>query len=109
LNFLTHTIGPWLRRVEIALSKVLPPGTDVAFDTSTLLRTDALTRARVNQIDIQSGTMSPNEARQLQGREPYDGGDVFNQALAGSVTAGGETPALGSDSDKSQPIMGVVE
>ena len=109
LNFLTHTIGPWLRRVEIALSKVLPDGSDVAFDTSSLLRTDALTRAKVTATDIQSGTLSPNEARQLQGREPYEGGDVFNQALAGSVTAGGEAPALGSDSDKAQPIMGVIE
>lgn len=109
LNFLTHTISPWLRRIEIALSKVLPPGNDVAFDTSSLLRTDALTRSRVYAMDIQSGTMSPNEARQLQGREPYQGGDVFNQALAGSVTAGGEVPPLGVDSDKSMPIMGVVE
>jgi hypothetical protein len=60
-------------------------------------------------MDIQAGTMSPNEARQLQGREPYVGGDVFNQALAGSVTAGGEVAPLGVDSDKSLPIMGVVE
>jgi HK97 family phage portal protein len=109
LNFLTHTIAPWLRRIEIALSQILPPGQDVAFDTSSLLRTDALTRSRVYAMDIQAGTMSPNEARQLQGREPYVGGDVFNQALAGSVTAGGEVAPLGVDSDKSLPIMGVVE
>jgi HK97 family phage portal protein len=109
LNFLTHTIAPWLRRIEIALSQILPPGQDVVFDTSSLLRTDALTRSRVYAMDIQAGTMSPNEARQLQGREPYVGGDVFNQALAGSVTAGGEAPSLGVDSDKSMPIMGVVE
>lgn len=109
LNYLTHTIAPWLRRIEIALSQILPPGTDLAFDTSVLLRTDALTRSRVYQMDIQSGIMSPNEARQLQGREPYDGGDVFHQALPGSVTAGGQEPALGVDNDSSLPIMGVVD
>jgi HK97 family phage portal protein len=109
LNFLTHTIQPWLRRIELALSRVLPPGTDIAFDTSALLRTDALTRARVQQLEISSATLSPNEARQLVGREPYTGGDKFNQALMGSVTAGGLNEPLGVDSDKSAPVMGVLE
>lgn len=109
LNFLTHTIQPWLRRVEIGLSQVLPEGVDVAFDTSALLRTDALTRARVNQMEITSGTLSPNEARQLQGREPYEGGDAFNQALAGSLTTTADNAPLGTDADTSIPMMGVVE
>ena len=109
LNFLTYTVAPWLRRIEVALSKVLPNGVDLAFDTSALLRTDALTRARVQQMDISSGILSPNEARQIQGREPYDGGDKFNQALMGSVTAGGQTPELGTDNDTSTPVMGVLE
>lgn len=109
LNFLTHTIQPWLRRVEIGLSQVLPDGVDVAFDTSALLRTDALTRARVNQMEITSGTLSPNEARQLQGREPYEGGDAFNQALAGSLTTTADNAPLGTDADTSIPMMGVIE
>lgn len=109
LNFLTHTIQPWLRRVEIGLSQILPEGTDIAFDTSALLRTDALTRARVNQMEITSGTLTPNEARQIQGREPYEGGDVFNQALAGALTTGPDNQPLGIDADTSLPMMGVVE
>lgn len=109
LNFLTHTIQPWLRRVEIGLSQVLPEGTDIAFDTSALLRTDALTRARVNLMEISSGTLSPNEARQVQGREPYEGGDVFNQALAGSLTTSPDNEPLGVDADTSVPMMGVIE
>ncbi len=109
LNFLTHTITPWLRRVEIGLSRVLPIGTDIAFDTSSLLRTDALTRARVNTLNVQMGARTPNEVRQIEGLEPYEGGDKFNQALAGTVTAGGDTEALGTDSDTSIPLMGVIE
>ncbi len=109
LNFLTHTITPWLRRVEIGLSRVLPVGTDIAFDTSSLLRTDALTRARVNTLNVQMGARTPNEVRQIEGLEPYEGGDKFNQALAGTVTAGGDTEALGTDSDTSIPLMGVIE
>jgi len=109
LNFLTHTITPWLRRVEIGLSRVLPVGTDIAFDTSSLLRTDALTRARVNMFNVQMGARTPNEVRQIEGLEPYEGGDQFNQALNGTVTAGGDTEALGTDSDTSIPLMGVIE
>lgn len=109
LNFLTHTITPWMRRVEIALSKLLPPGTDIAFDTSSLLRVDALTRAKVHQLYVAMAAESPNEVRQLEGKEPYEGGDVFNQALAGNVTAGADTPALGTDNDTSVPVMGVAD
>ena len=109
LNYLTHTIHPYLRRIEIALSKVLPVGTDVAFDTSTLLRVDALTRAEVNEKNVRMGSRSPNEVRQIEGFEPYEGGDVFNQAMQGAALAGGDLPSLGTDADPSAPVMGVLE
>ena len=109
LNYLTHTIAPWIRRLEIAISKILPQGTDVAFDTSTLLRVDALTRAQVNKINVQMGARSPNEVRQIEGMEPYDGGDAFHQAFQGTALAGGDLPALGEDADPSAPTMGVLE
>lgn len=109
LNFLTHTIAPWIRRIEIAISRILDDGTDVAFDTSSILRTDALTRARVNSINISMGARTPNEVRQIEGMEPYEGGDSFTQSLVGNVTAGGQLPALGTDSDPSAPVMGVLE
>ena len=109
LNFLTHTIAPWIRRIEIAISRILDDGTDVAFDTSSILRTDALTRARVNSINISMGARTPNEVRQIEGMEPYEGGDSFTQSLVGNVTAGGQLPVLGTDSDPSAPVMGVLE
>jgi HK97 family phage portal protein len=109
LNFLTHTIAPWIRRLETAISTILDPNDDVAFDTSTLLRTDALTRARVNELNIKMGARTPNEVRQIEGMEPYDGGDIFNQAIQGTVTAGGALPSLGTDADPSAPTMGVLE
>lgn len=107
LNFLTHTVTPWMRRLEIAFSKVLPRGTDVAFDTSGLLRTDALTRARVGQIQIMNGTRTPNELRQLDGLEPYEGGDRFTQVLPGAPVA--PEGGLGTDDDTSVPVMGVID
>lgn len=108
LNFLTHTVTPWLRRIEIGLSRVLPPGTDLVFDTAPLLRADSLTRARVDYLKIQAGTLNPNESRITDGREPYDGGDVFNQALPGTVTGGGDLEPLG-EAPASNSVMGVLE
>lgn len=109
VNFLMHTITPWLRRLEIGLSKILPDGTDIVFDVGSLLRSDSLTRARVNTMNITTGQMTPNEARMTWGLEPYEGGDAFHQSLNGTVTAGGELPALGVDSDPSAPVMGVLD
>jgi len=109
INFLTHTITPWLRRLEVAFSRLLPTGTDLVFDTTGLLRTDALTRARVHEIQINAGIESPNEARQLEGKEPYEGGDVFNQALKGAITGGADQQPLGVDNDTTVPVMGVLE
>ena len=110
LDFLTHTIQPWLRRIEVLLSRLLPPGEHFAFDTSTLLRVDAKTRAHVDQAYVTMGAKTPNEVRLGLGLEPYDGGDVFNQALAGAVTAGGAlVKPLGSDADPSAPVLGIVD
>jgi HK97 family phage portal protein len=109
INFLTHTVTPWLRRLEIGFSRVLDPGTDVLFDVSSILRTDSMTRAKVNAVGIAHGVLTPNEARQSVGLEPYVGGDSFNQALPGAVTAGGALPALGEDADNAAPVMGVLE
>ena len=109
LNFLIHTIAPWIRRIEISLSKLLPEGEDLTFDTSSLLRVDALTRAKVNELNIRMGARTPNEVRQIEGMEPYQGGDQFVQAMNGSVTAGGDLPNLGKDQDPSAPVMGVLD
>ena len=109
INFLTHTIMPWLRRLEVGLSQLFPEGTDVVFDTSHLLRSDALSRAKVNAMHIAMGARTPNEVRVMEGYETYEGGDVFNQGLAGNITAGGDMPNLGTDGDIQAPIMGVIE
>lgn len=107
LNFLIFTITPWIRRLEIAFSKILGPNMDVVFDFTSLLRSDAMTRARVNSVNIMYGVMSPNEARQTVGLEPYDGGDTFRQALPGALVSDGQP--LGEDTDPSAPVMGVLD
>jgi HK97 family phage portal protein len=50
LDYLKFSLRPWLVRIEMALSKLFPRGTFVKFDTTDLLRTDAKTRAEIDQI-----------------------------------------------------------
>jgi HK97 family phage portal protein len=109
LNFLTHTIMPWLVRLEKAFSKLIPTGLDVVFDTSTLLRSDAISRAKVNYMHVQMGARNPNEVRILEGDQPYDGGNVFHQVMQGNPLAGGAFPALGEEPTSTTPVLGILD
>lgn len=70
IDFLVYGVQPLLRRIEVALSALLPDGEIVRFDVSTLLRTDAETRAKVQAIQIASKTRTPDEQRIEDGLLP---------------------------------------
>lgn len=94
INFVRYTLLPWMRRIEVALSDLLPMPQQVKFNADEFQRADLLTRVRAEQIQISSGTLTANEAREQEDREPYEGGDKFHFALPGLT----EPPAdLGSD------------
>ena len=109
LNFWVHTLSPLARRIEVALSRVAPADVNVNFDTSVLLRVDAMQRYRIHQLAIGSGIKSPNEVRLEEGLNPYDGGDSFVLALPGAPMAGGMTPVLGENPEPDMPIAGVQD
>jgi HK97 family phage portal protein len=106
MNFVRHTLLPWMRRLEDALSDLMPPGQFIRLDPDEFLRADMLTRVRTQQLMIMSGTMTPNEARYDLGREPYEGGDQFILGVPGAPMAsveGSETlPTLGKDGEPPQ-------
>ena len=87
--FYQYTLLGWVRRLETAFSEMLPINEQVRFNASEFLRADLMTRVKAQQLQILSGTMTPNEAREIENREPYDGGNDFS---APSVT-----PNIGSD------------
>jgi len=101
-NFVRFTLLAWMRRIEDAISEMLPITQYVRFNADGLMRADAMTRAKVQQTQIMSGTLTPNEARNDDDREPYEGGDQFIIAAQGSPVAGvvgGDLPTLGSDAE----------
>jgi len=100
INFVRYTLLPYMRRLEDAISQLLPMGQRVRFDADEFMRADLATRVRSEQIQIMSGTLTPNEARAMENREPYEGGDQFVLGIAGAPVAGvqgGDLPTLGVD------------
>jgi len=100
IQFVRHTLLPWMRRLEDALSDMLPPNQIVRFNADEFMRADLSTRVRAAQVQIAAGMLTPNEARHIEGREPYEGGDGFVLNLPGApMTAATETPFLGTDGE----------
>ena len=95
INFVRYTLLPWMRRIEDAISEMLPLTQKVRFNADEFMRADLITRVNAQRIQIMSGTLSPNEARQEENREPYPGGDAFMNPSS--------TPPLGTDAEPPQP------
>jgi HK97 family phage portal protein len=70
LDFLTYSLAPWLKRVEDALSPLLPNPQYVKFRVEDLLRTDAHTRAQVDMFQIAAKVKTPTEVRDGYGLPP---------------------------------------
>lgn len=86
LEFVQYTLGPWLRIWEQAITRdLLKPserGTYFAEHmVDWLLRGDTLARYQAYQSAINSGWMTPNEARERENMNPATGGDSLLQPL----------------------------
>lgn len=100
LNFYKYTLLGWCRRLEDTFSEMLPINQRVRFNGDEFTRADLMTRAKAQQMQIMSGTLTPNEAREIENREPYEGGDQFVVAVQGTPVAGiagGDLPTIGVD------------
>ena len=68
--FLDHSLRPWLRRIETAISMdpdLCPGNTTVEFDTRELTGGDQLERAQFYASMVSSGVMTIEEAREREG------------------------------------------
>ncbi|MEX3315690.1 phage portal protein [Sulfitobacter sp. PS-8MA] len=78
LHLVKHTLKRWVEQVEAELNlKLFGRGSSrfAEFNVDGLLRGDYKTRMEGNSTAIQTGQLTPNEARALDNREPLDGGD----------------------------------
>jgi len=78
LHLVKHTLKRWVEQVEAELNlKLFGRGSKrfVEFNLDGLLRGDYMTRMTGNSTAIQTGQLTPNEARAMDNREPLEGGD----------------------------------
>lgn len=78
IDFVQHTLLPWLKRFETAIARDLisDPAYFAEFDTRGLLRGDAAARASYYQTMWNLGVASINEIRQWENLDPIEGGDT---------------------------------
>jgi HK97 family phage portal protein len=83
IGFVTHTLLPWLSRIESAFARITPNGQYMKFNVNALLRGDLKSRYEAYQLAIDSGFMNPDEARALEEQPPIPGGQgqKFRQPL----------------------------
>ena len=79
IDYLVHTLRPWLVNWEQRMRKsLLAPGdtkTVIEFVVEGLLRGDSITRAKFYQSLFNMASISPNEIREKENMNPFEGGD----------------------------------
>lgn len=75
LDFLTFAVQPWLKRVEDAVSAMLPDRQFVRFNTSALVRMTPADRWKVDEGMLRMGAKTINEVRKAEGSAPVEWGD----------------------------------
>lgn len=103
--FLTFTLGPWLRRVEQAISKdLLTAGERTRyypkFAVEGLLRADSAGRAAFYAAMVNNGILTRDEVRELEDREPMGG----NAAVLTVQSAMLPLDALGQNDQQAQQV-----
>lgn len=100
IGFLTFTLGPWLRRIEQAISKdLLTPAERLRyypkFSVEGLLRADSAGRAAFYAAMVNNGVFTRDEVRELEDREPMGG----NAAVLTVQTSMAPIDSIGKTSD----------
>lgn len=93
LAFLKYGLGPWLYRFEAAMSRLLPPGMTVKFNSGGLLRADIKTRFEVYGLaaNIQDKLGEPvitaAEMRKLEDLPPIPAAAAAAESASASAIA----------------------
>lgn len=111
LDFVQHTILPWLRRLESAFTRDLMPDDasreryQISFDVRGLLRGDAASRASYYRSMWDVGVLSTNDILALEDMNPVEGGDVRHRPL--NMGTLGESPTATDVLAQQMPGSGI--
>lgn len=112
IDFVMHTIRPWLVRIEAAMVRdFLPPGERahyVKFLVEGLLRGDVIRRANALRIQFQHGALSQDEWREIEDRNPIPDGSGQRFFVPLNMVEGGGVGGESSEGDGKQPRSQVL-
>lgn len=82
VELVKFTLMSWINRLESEINDKLLRESEkgsvfVDFDVNGLMRGDMQTRAEYIAKMIQHKVLNPNEARKIEGLNPYEGGDIY--------------------------------
>jgi HK97 family phage portal protein len=109
INFVIYTLMPWLVRHEQAIYRDLLSEAErktlfAKYNVEGMLRGDSLSRYQSYQVAINNTILTPNEIRELEDRNPVEGGDVLFTPL-NMIELGKEPPApTPAPAQGSQPV-----
>ena len=108
IEFVQHTILPWLRRFESAFMRDLIDDDDrylIEFDVRGLLRGDSSSRSAYYRAMWDIGVLNTDDIRELENMDPVEGGDVRYRPL--NMGTLGEMPTEGDVLAQQQPGSGI--
>ena len=82
INFVVHTLRPYIAKIEDAYSNLLPTDAFLKFNVDGLLRGDYTTRIQGYSIGLQAGFYSVNDVRRFEDLRPVEDGDQHRVPLA---------------------------
>ena len=82
INFVVHTLRPYITKIEEAYSTLLPAEAFLKFNVDGLLRGDFTTRIQGYSVGLQAGFYSIDDVRRFEDLSPVDGGNVYRVPLA---------------------------
>jgi HK97 family phage portal protein len=102
IDWVTDSILPRTVRIEKRLNESLlnaDPDRFVKFNLDGLLRGDYRSRMEGHQLAILNGIKSPNECRDDEDLDPYEGGDAFRVPLNTGEVGGEDETGVEADGD----------
>lgn len=103
IEFVVHSLRPWLVRLEQTLDRLLPGGRYARFNVDGLLRGDSKARFESYSMGRMWGVYSANDIRALEDLPPVESGDTYlvpaNMVDADHPLEGSSPPAAVPDDD----------
>jgi HK97 family phage portal protein len=94
IQFVTHTLRPYVEKIEWAYTRLLPNPAYLKFNVNGLMRGDFQTRIQAYSVASQAGFMSINDIRKLEDLRSVEGGNVYRVPLANVNLSASDLPEM---------------